>query len=249
MMRIIAFALLYVVFAALASAAEIKTSIVRFVSGADTVSAYLAEPASSGKHPALIVIHEWWGLTDWIKQDARDLAQKGYVAVAIDLYRGALTNDPQEAYKIMMSVPHDRGVSDLKAAFDYLAGLSNVNSSKIGVIGWCMGGSYSFIAAVSLPKIAACVIDYGKVDTTALEIEQINCPVLCNFAELDKAYTPAMGKAFVRVMKVVRKKVELHIYPAVNHAFMNPNNTSGYNEKQSKLAWERIYAFLKKNLK
>ncbi len=74
-----------------------------------------------GKHPALIVIHEWWGLTDWIKQDARDLAERGYVALAIDLYRGALTNNPQEAYKLMMSVSHDRAVTDLKAAFDYLA--------------------------------------------------------------------------------------------------------------------------------
>ena len=230
-------------------AADIKTSIVKYVGGSDTVSAYLAEPAGSGKHSALIVIHEWWGLTDWIKQDARNLAERGYVALAIDLYHGALAGDPQQAYKLMMSVPHERAVTDLKTAFDYLANLSEVNSSQIGVIGWCMGGSYSFIAAVNLPKLAACIIDYGKVDTAKSEIEKINCPILCNFAKLDKAYTPAMGKAFAEAMKADGKKVEFHVYPAVNHAFMNPNNASGYSESQAKLAWKNIYNFLNKNLK
>ncbi|MFZ1081549.1 MAG: dienelactone hydrolase family protein, partial [Candidatus Kryptoniota bacterium] len=217
--------------------------------GNDSVSAYLAEPASGGKHPALIVIHEWWGLTDWIKQDARDLAERGYVALAIDLYRGGLTANPQEAYKLMMSVSHDRSITDLRAAFDYLTSMPEVNSSKIGVIGWCMGGSYSFIAAVNLPKLAACVIDYGKVDTTRADVVRISSPVLCNFAELDKAYTPAMGKAFAEEMKTDGKKIEFHIYPDVNHAFMNPNNASGYNESQTKLAWKSIYAFLDKYLK
>ncbi len=249
MRRIIVLAFVCIVFASLADASGIKTSVVRYASGSDTVSAYLAEPTSGGKHPALIVIHEWWGLTDWIKQDARELAERGYVALAIDLYRGQLTGDPQEAYKLMMSVPHDRAVTDLKAAFNYLTNLSEVNPSKTGVIGWCMGGSYSFIAAVNLPKLAACVIDYGKVDTVRSDVARINCPVLCNFAELDKAYTPAMGKAFAKEMKTDGKKIELHIYPDVNHAFMNPNNASGYNEPQTKIAWKNIYIFLDKNLK
>lgn len=249
MRRVIVLGFVCAAFVSLADASAIKTEIVRYASGGDTVSAYLAEPATGGEHPALIVIHEWWGLADWIKQDARDLAGRGYVALAIDLYRGDLTNNPQQAYKLMMSVPQKRGVMDLTAAFDYLAHLKEVNHSKIGAIGWCMGGSYSFIAAVDLPKLAACVIDYGKVDTAQLDVAAIDCPVLCNFAELDKAYTPAMGKAFDRAMKREGKKVELHIYPGVNHAFMNPNNTSGYNESQTKLAWEAIYAFLEKNLK
>jgi len=249
MRRMIAFASICAAFVSTANATGIKTSIVKYVSGADTVSAYFAEPTSAGKHPGLIVIHEWWGLTDWIKEDARDLAKRGYVALAIDLYHGALTNDPQEAYKLAVSVPHDRAVTDLKAAFDYLSNLSNVNSSRVGVIGWCMGGSYSFEAATILPKLAACVIDYGNVDTTDSVIRQINCPVLCNFAEMDKTYTPKKGEAFEEAMKTDGKKIEFHVYPEVNHAFMNPNNPSGYNESQTKHAWKSIYVFLNRNLK
>jgi len=238
-----------VVSSANANAMSIKTSIVNYISGSDTVSAYLAEPAGGGKHPALIVIHEYWGLTDWIKQDARDFASKGYVALAIDLYRGMLAATPQQAVKLLRSVPKERGISDLKAAFDFLATKKNVNPAKIGVIGWCMGGSYSFEAATVLPKLAAVVVNYGRVDTTQAVVRQIGSPVLCNFAELDKTYTPEMGKAFAEVMKADGKKIEFHIYPGVNHAFMNPNNPITYNEKQAAKAWKNIFTFLDRNLK
>ncbi len=234
---------------AFADAAEIKTMVVSYPSGQDTVSAYIAMPAEAGRHPALIVIHEWWGLRDWIRRDARDLARHGYVALAIDLYRGRITDNPQEAYKLMISVPHARAVTDLKAAFKYLSGLNYVNASKIGVIGWCMGGSYSYVAALNLPKLAACVIDYGKVGATKSEVEPISCPVLCNFAELDRTYTVEMGKAFVAAMKADGKTVEFHEYSGVSHAFMNPNNPQIYNGSAAKLAWRRIYSFLDRYLK
>ncbi|MCL4509759.1 MAG: dienelactone hydrolase family protein [Bacteroidetes bacterium] len=249
MRKVIVFAFAVFAFSSLANAAGIRTMIVRYPSGSDTVSAYLAMPSSGGKHPALIVIHEWWGLTDWIRENAREFARKGYVALAIDLYRGGLTSNPQEAYKLMMSVPKERAVTDLKSAFGYLSTMDNVNSSQIGVIGWCMGGSYSFQAAVNLPKLAACVIDYGKVDASKSSVDKIGCPVLCNFAEKDKTYTPDMAKEFTSAMKANGKQVELHIYPGVDHAFMNPNNTFGYNEAQSEIAWKNIYAFLDKHLK
>ena len=237
------------VFVSLASAQNIKTMNVSYLSGRDTVSAYLAMPEKGGTHPGIIVIHEWWGLRDWIRQNARDLARHGYVALAIDLYRGVITDNPQEAYKLMMSVPRERALTDLKSAFDYLARMKNVNGSKIGVIGWCMGGSYSYMAAVTLPKLAACVINYGNVGTTKSEVEAIHCPVLCNFAEKDMTYTVKMGKEFEAAMKADGKSVEFHEYPGVNHAFMNPNNPGIYNEAQAKLAWKRIYAFLNKHLK
>lgn len=233
----------------LVEAAGIKTFLVKYPSGNDTVSAYLAEPEEQGKHPALIVIHEWWGLTDWIKQNTRDFARHGYIALAIDLYRDQLASDPAQAYKLMISVPKDLAVTDLQSAFSYLSRMKNVDRSRIGVIGWCMGGSYSFIAATHLPDLAACVIDYGNVDTTASAVASIHCPVLCNFAQLDKTYTPAMGKAFAEAMRESGKQIEFHEYPNVNHAFMNPNNTSGYDEAQARIAWNRIYAFLDKNLK
>jgi carboxymethylenebutenolidase len=238
----------WLAFMGLAVAQSITTMTVSYPSGTDTVSGYLAMPKSGGKHPALIVIHEWWGLRDWIRQDARDLARHGYVALAIDLYRGKITDNPQEAYKLMMSVPRERAITDLKAAFAYLSGMKEVNPSKIGSIGWCMGGSYSYIAAMNLPRLAACVINYGNVGTTKAEVEPINCPVLCNFAGLDKTYTVKMGRAFEAAMNADGNLVEFHEYPGVNHAFMNPNNPGIYNESDAKLAWKRMYSFLQKHL-
>ncbi len=236
-------------FASLANAQGIKTMNVSYVSGTDTVSAYVAMPDGGGKHPALIVIHEWWGLRDWIRQNAREFAEHGYVALAIDLYRGQLAETSQEAYKLMMSVPPERGVTDLEAAFNYLAGMKDVNPEKIGVIGWCMGGSYSYIAATNLPRLAACVINYGKVGTTKSEVGPISCPVLCNFAGKDRTYTVELGKKFEEAMKAEGKTVIFHEYPGVNHAFMNPNNPGAYDEPQAKLAWKTIYAFLDEHLK
>ncbi len=236
-------------FSSLAGAQSIRTMNVNYLSGKDTVAAYLALPEGSGRHPALIVIHEWWGLRDWIRRDARDFARHGYVALAIDLYRGKITDNPQEAYKLMVSVPRERAVTDLKSAFDYLTGMKEVNTSRIGVIGWCMGGSYAYIAALNLPKLAACVINYGKVGTTKSEVEPIRCPVLCNFAEKDRTYTAKMGKAFVTAMKADGKTAVFHEYSGVNHAFMNPNNPGIYDEPQAKLAWDRIYSFLSSHLK
>jgi len=231
------------------NAANIRTTFVSYPSGSDTVSAYLAEPTSAGIHAALIVTHEWWGLTDWVKQNARDFAEKGYVALAIDLYRGGLASNPQDAYKLMMSVPQERGATDLEGAFNYLSSRDDVNPAKVGVIGWCMGGSYAFRAAVLLPKLAVCIIDYGKVDSDKVSVDKIKSRVLCNFAEMDKTYTPDMLKAFASAMKADSKPVDLHIYPGVDHAFMNPNNAFGYNETQAAVAWKNIYAFLDKNLK
>lgn len=236
-------------FVSMAGAQNIRTMNVTYPSGKDTVSAYMAMPEGGGQHPALIVIHEWWGLRDWIRRDARDFARQGYVALAIDLYRGQVTDNPREAYKLMLSVPKDRAITDLKSAFDYLAAKKEVNPSKIGVIGWCMGGSYSYIAAVNLPRLAACVINYGNVGTTKAEVEPINCPVLCNFAEKDRTYTAKMGKAFVAAMKADGKNAVFHEYAGVNHAFMNPNNPDVYNEAQAKLAWKRIYSFFDEHLK
>ncbi len=249
MKRIVNVAFALLVPMGLASAQIIRTMNVSYPSGSDTVSGYMAMPKNGGKHPALIVIHEWWGLRDWIRQDARDLARHGYVALAIDLYRGKITDNPQEAYKLMMSVPRERAITDLKAAFSYLARMKGVNPSKIGSIGWCMGGSYSYIAATHLRKLAACVINYGNVGTTKEEVEPIDCPVLCNFAELDRTYTMKMGRAFEAAMKAGGKSIEFHEYAGVNHAFMNPNDLGIYDKAQAKLAWKRIYSFLDRQLK
>src|SRR5258708_6095894 len=104
----------------------------------DGGSGVVALPTGDGKHPAVLVIQEWWGLNDWIKDDTKRFADKGYVALAVDLYRGKSTTDAGEAHELMRGMPEDRAMADIKAAFELLAARPDVDAQHIGIIGWCM---------------------------------------------------------------------------------------------------------------
>lgn len=229
-------------------AAPPKSQTVSFKSGDETVSAYLALPEAAGKHPAVIVIHEWWGLNDWVKEQAQNLAQEGYVALAVDLYRGKSATTSDEAHELSRGLPQDRGVRDLKAAFDYLAARPDVKADKIGSTGWCMGGGYSIQLAVAEPRLAACIINYGSMPTDAAAIARIKAPVLGNFGADDRGIPPAAVHAFEEAMKAANKSVDAKIYDGAGHAFENPNNKNGYRPEAAKDAWERTLAFFRKHL-
>ena len=139
-----------------------KTENVTYKSGDDIVTGYLASPNGVGKHPAVMVIHEWWGLNDWVKDQAQKFAAQGYMALAVDLYRGQVAKTPDEAHVLMRGLPDDRGLRDLQAAFAYLASRPDVDAAKIGSIGWCMGGGWSIKLAEDQPKLAAFVVNYGS---------------------------------------------------------------------------------------
>ena len=227
----------------------VKTETVKYLSGNDTVSAYLAVPKGKGKFPALIVIHEWWGLTPWMKGNAETFAKKGYVALAIDLYRGKVTADPKVAGELAQSLPMEREITDLKSAFAYLKNLPEVNAKKIGSIGWCFGGGFSFQCALNLPGLKTCVVNYGKLSSDENQIKNIHCPILCIFGNEDKAFPPATVNAFDKAAKAVGLNVKVKFYPGVGHAFMNPGNKMGYKKESADAAWKDIYAFLNKTLK
>lgn len=169
-------------------ASPLKIENVSYKSGDETVTGYLAQPESGGPHPAIVVIHEWWGLNDWIKEQAQKFADQGYVALAVDLYRGKSTSDPSEAHELSRGLPQDRAIRDLKAAFAYLASRPDVNKDKIGSVGWCMGGGLSLQLAVHEPRLAACVVNYGSLPTDSAEIGKIHAPVLGNFGAEDRGH-------------------------------------------------------------
>src|SRR5439155_7502018 len=134
---------------AAAGQGKIKTSEVSMKSGKETIKGFLAEPVGKGPFPAVVVIQEWWGLNDWIKDNAKRLAGKGFVALAPDLYRGKVATDMKTAGALAKGLPADRAVRDLKAGVDYLAAQPNVDKGHIGSIGWCMGGGYSLELALA----------------------------------------------------------------------------------------------------
>jgi carboxymethylenebutenolidase len=222
---------------------------VSYKSGDETVNAMIYTPAGKGPFPALIVIHEWWGLNDWVKGQASKFAEEGYVALAVDLYRGKVAENADMAHELMRGVPEDRAKRDLKAAYAYLAAQPNVKKDRIGAIGWCMGGGYSLDVALEEPSLAADVINYGHLATDVDELKKIQAPILGSFGGQDRGITPEDVKAFQSAMEKLGKKIDVKIYPNAGHAFENPTNKTGYRAEDTADAWQRTIAFLAGTLK
>jgi len=222
---------------------------VTYKSGDENVNGVLYAPSSNGPFPAIVVIHEWWGLNDWVKEQASKLADQGYVTLAIDLYRGKVATTPEEAHEIMRGVPEDRANRDLLAATAYLRSLKNVKPDKIGADGWCMGGGYSLDLAINDPKLAADVINYGHLATETETLKKINAPILGNFGGQDQGIPPESVNAFADQLKKLGKTVDVKIYPDAGHAFENPNNKAGYKPEDAADAWQRTVKFFSEHLK
>jgi len=231
------------------SALAAESHEVSYRSGDETVHAVLYKPAGSGPFPALVVIHEWWGLNDWVKQQADRYAQLGYVTLAIDLYRGQVATTPDQAHEIMRGVPEDRAQRDLLAATAYLRSLNTVNPKRMGAIGWCMGGGYALDLAIADPHLKAAVINYGHLATDDATLKKIHASILGIFGGQDRGISPADVKKFEKQMKALNKRVEIHIFPDAGHGFENPNNTQGYRREDTEQAEKITEQFLANNLK
>ena len=225
-----------------------KSETVNYKSGDETVSGYLALPDGAGKHPAIVVIHEWWGLNDWVKEQAQKYAAQGYVALAVDLYRGKVATNSDEAHILMRGLPDDRGMRDLEAAFEYLSSRPDVSAAKIGSVGWCMGGSWSIKLAVDQPKLAACVVNYGWLPSDPALVAKIKAPMQGNFGADDQGIPPKDVKAFEAAMKADGKVTDIKIYDGAGHAFQNPTNKQGYRPEAAADAGQRISSFFQKYL-
>ncbi|HUA00155.1 MAG TPA: dienelactone hydrolase family protein [Candidatus Aquilonibacter sp.] len=226
-----------------------KTETVQIPNGTEGLSGFLATPEKPGRYPGLVVIHEWWGLTDWVKGETEKLAGQGYVALAVDLYRGKVTNDPEEAHELMRGLPEDRAVSDLKAAFNYLSTRKDVDHGHIGSIGWCMGGGFSLQLAIHEPRLAACVVNYGALPTDPTDLQQIGAPILGNFGALDRGITPNDVALFQKTMTALGKSVDMKVFDGAGHAFENSTNATAYRPEAAADAWTRSVNFLNKSLK
>jgi carboxymethylenebutenolidase len=255
MRRILGFlaAALLLSLATRSAAAEVQVKEITFKSGDDTVKAFLAEPTGAGPHPGIVVIQEWWGLTDWIKDNAKRLAEQGYVCLAPDLYRGKVANDMKTARELSTGLPRDRAVRDLKAAVDTLAGMKSVDKNRLGSIGWCMGGGYSLSLALADDRIKACTICYGPVPGNADMLKTLNATVLGIFGEEDMGIPPKAVSGFEAALKSGGKKIDgIHEFKA-GHGFMRPTNPDGnknpaYREDEAKKAWQDVDKFFAKTL-
>jgi carboxymethylenebutenolidase len=218
--------------------------------GGKPVKGFLARPTGAqGPLPGVIVIQEWWGLNDNIRQMAKRLAGEGYTALAVDLYGGQVATDPGEAQKLMQAVLQNMaaGEDNLRQAYDYLE--TKQKAPRIGVIGWCFGGGWSLATALMLPdKIDAAVVYYGHLETDKEKLGKLNMPVLAFFGGQDKSLPLEKVREFETATKELGKPVEVHVYDDADHAFANPSGQN-YKEDAAKDSWQRTTAFFAKHLK
>lgn len=226
-----------------ALAAETTESVSITTKGGETVSGAIALPASQPA-PALLLIHEWWGLNDEIKSMAAEFAKQGYVALAADLYAGSVAMSPQEAQALMQSVDAEKATDTLVSWVEWLRANPAVNG-KVATIGWCFGGGWAINAAMATP-VEATVIYYGRLPQSAEEVKSVGGPVLGHFGEKDQFINRDMVSGFERAMKEAGKELTVHWYDA-DHAFANPTGAN-YDQADAQTALQRTLDFLKRAL-
>lgn len=212
------------------------------------VGAYLATPAGAGPSPAVIVVQEWWGLNEHIKDVAERYAREGYVALAPDLYHGKVTKDPNEAGKLMGALNREAAVKDLLGAVAHLKGMKEVRGDRIGVTGFCMGGSYALLLPCRTKEIRAAAPYYGEVPDEAT-LRNLACPILYVYGDADVWITKDDVKRLEATLKKLGKPGEVRIYPGAPHGFFNDTRKDVHRQKEAQDAWRRTLDLFAKHLK
>ncbi len=231
-----------------APAAKVEsTEVVYGQSGDQVHGGYLNRPVANETTSALIVIHEWWGLNEDTRAMNEQLAALGYTALAVDLYDGKAATEVSHAFQLVTTLNNnqDRGLANLKAAYDYLE--TEMKATKIGVIGWCMGGGWSLRTALMLPgEIDATIIYYGPLTDDQEKLSTLNMPIIGFVGTGDRPYY----KQFVEFdanMRELGKNASIHIYEGAKHAFANASGVA-YEPIAAEDSWEKTVNFLKAHL-
>jgi len=217
-----------------------------------SINGYLAEPAQAAQAPGVVVIQEWWGLTEQIKGVGDRLAKAGYRALVPDLYRGKATLEAKEAEHLMGKLNFgDAAGQDVRGAVQHLKASG---SAKAGVTGFCMGGALTLLAAVNVPEADASVAWYGLPPLEYVDASKIKAPLLGHYATDDQFFPIAKVDELEKKLREAKVKFEFHRYNA-KHAFANEEANERklppleYNPQAAELAWKRTLQFLDRHLK
>lgn len=214
------------------------------------IHGFLAMPVRNSQVPALVLIHEWWGLNDNIKDNARNFAKLGYAALAVDLYDGqGPTTDQATAQKLAGTVQNDMtgALLNLKQAVAYLKTRPNIDSTRLGTVGWCFGGGWSYQMAKNDLGVKSTVMYYGRFSAHD-DFAHMRSSIIGHFGEKDMSIKTDDVKEFEAALKTLNGTHEVYIYPNAGHGFANPDNP-GYDEAAAKTAWNRTVDFLSRTLK
>ncbi len=224
-----------------------KGNMIDFQMNGQTCPAYLS-PSKKGKGPGVIVIQEYWGLIDHIKEVADRFAEAGFTALAPDFYLGQKAEKPDDAGRLMMALNIDQAEKIVRGAVDTLLAQDSTIGNKLGVVGFCMGGQLSLYAASVNPKIGACVDYYGVHPNVTPKLENLQAPVLGFFAEHDAHVTPTVVQNLSEKLNSFGKKHNFITYPNANHAFFNETRPDVYNKHAAEDSWKKMMDFFNENL-
>ncbi|HEX2483757.1 MAG TPA: dienelactone hydrolase family protein [Myxococcota bacterium] len=220
---------------------------VELESGGEALGAYLAEPAG-GTGPGVVVIQEWWGLVDHIRDVCDRFAREGFVALAPDLYRGERTSDPDVAGRLMMDLEIPRAAGDLDAAVAYLLGREATAGPRVGAVGFCMGGQLALYAATRNRRVGAVVDFYGVHPNVVLDLSGLEAAVLGIFGERDPFVPPEAARKLEADLLSAGKRARFEVYPGVGHAFANDARPDAYDAHAAARAFAETFAFLRAEL-
>lgn len=229
---------------------HLQTRTVEFpVEGGGTASAYEARPAGAGSYPGILVVQEWWGLNEHIKDIARRLAGEGFVTLAPDLYRGKVTADPTQAASWMAALDREEAVRILLGALRFLQEKEPIYAEHIGVIGFCMGGSYALLLACRTPAIKVAIPFYGDHPDPIDQVKNIRCPVLFIAGGKDPWINTAKVEKLKKAFEQYGVNGEVRVYPDASHAFFNDTRPDVYHAAAAQDAWTRALGLLSRALK
>ncbi len=229
-----------------------STEMVQFRSDTFAIKAFLARSSGAAQQaPAVLIIHEWWGLNDHIKDIAQRFAREGYVALAPDVYSRLgykVTKDSSEAANLMGALSSQAVLRDLNAAITYLKGFSSVDPLRLGIVGFCMGGTFVLTMATHNSDIKAAVPFYGKVPPIET-LDYLLCPILYHYGAKDGWVTKQEVDRLKEGLEKFGKPGQVCVYPEAGHAFFNDTRPEAYAERDAKEAWTRTLKFFATHLK
>jgi carboxymethylenebutenolidase len=225
-----------------------ETSFVQVGSGEQTAGAFVAWPAGAQPAPAIVVVHEWWGLGDQIRAVARRLASQGYLAIVPDLYHGKVASDPMKAHELMRGLDETEALSTLEAAVAWVHAQPRAAKSRVGVIGFCMGGGLAQDLALQDPSLAAAVMFYGSPQTDPDKLAGLKGALQAHFGVEDEGIPMKRVDEFRAAFAKAGRSAEIYTYPGAGHAFMHDGLPS-YRPDAARQAWARTLAFFQKHLR
>ena len=227
------------------------TREVSYAGNACKIKAFVAEPAIATTSPAAIVVQEWWGLNEHIRDVARRLAREGYFAIAPDLYSRQghkVATDPNEAARLMGGLKKEDGIADLQTTVEWLRAQKETRSTRIGITGFCMGGSYAVLLPCESKEIAAAAPFYGEIPPDE-KLAHLGCPIFYAYGENDGWIQRADVDRLAAALKKFDKTGEVKIYQGCSHGFFNDTRPDVYRADEAKDAWERTLKLFTANLK